>query len=117
MRGLSPPTDTARCPASTVPPAGGKIYLAALIPNCSAIRCGIGEYGMRYADGRIVSGEYAEYAPRPLNKGDRLDFDGSEWILRDRVDRGGVAVYLLSPSDASDGPAESARRRARRQSP
>ena len=71
----------------------------------------------RYADGRIVSGEYAEYAPRPLNKGDRLDFDGSEWVLRDRVDRDGVAVYLLSPSDASDGPPEKARRRARRQSP
>ena len=70
----------------------------------------------RYADGRHVSGEYAAYASWPLTKGDRLDFDGSEWVLRDRVDRGGVTVYLFSPSDASDGPPESAKRRARRRS-
>jgi hypothetical protein len=70
----------------------------------------------RYADGRHVSGEYAAYATGPLTKGDRLDFDGSEWVLRDREDRGGVTVYLFSPSDASDGLPESAKRRARRRS-
>jgi hypothetical protein len=67
----------------------------------------------RYADGRIVTGEYAEYAPRLLARGDRLDFDGSEWILRDRLDRAGVTVYLFSPADATDGPATESGRRAR----
>jgi hypothetical protein len=70
----------------------------------------------RYVDGRRVSGEYAEYASWTLTKGDRLDFDGSEWVLRDRVDRDGVTVYLFSPSDASDGPPTSAQRRVRRRS-
>jgi hypothetical protein len=75
-----------------------------------------GSIEFRYADGRLVSGEYADYASSPLTKGDRLDFDGSEWVLRDRVDRGGVTVYLFSPSDTSDGPPKSAQRRARRRS-
>ena len=68
----------------------------------------------QYVDGRHVSGEYAAYASGPLTKGDRLDFDGSEWVFRDRVDRGGVTIYLFSPSDASDGPPEIAKGRARR---
>jgi len=67
----------------------------------------------RYADGRTVTGEYSDYAPRLLNKGDRLDFDGSEWLFRDRVDRGGVTVHLFSPLDADDGPARGPGRRAR----
>jgi hypothetical protein len=70
----------------------------------------------RYADGRLVSGEYATYTSSKLTKGDRLEFDGSEWVMRDRVDRGGVTVYLFSPSDASDGPAKSVQRRVRRRS-
>jgi hypothetical protein len=70
----------------------------------------------RYADGRLVSGEYAEYASSQMTKGDRLDFDESEWVLRDRVDRGGVTVYLFSPSDESDGPSKSDQRRVRRRS-
>lgn len=57
----------------------------------------------RYADGRRVSGEYGEYTSSKLNKGDRLVFDGAEWVMRDREDRGGVTVYLFSPADASDG--------------
>jgi hypothetical protein len=68
----------------------------------------------RYADGRRVSGDYATYTSSKLTKGDRLDFDGSEWVMRDREDRGGVTVYLLSPSDASDGSPKSAQRRVRR---
>jgi hypothetical protein len=70
----------------------------------------------RYADGRLVSGEYAAYTSAPLTRGDRLDYDGSEWVFRDRVDRAGVTVYLFSPSDASDGPPPSAKGRARRRS-
>jgi hypothetical protein len=68
----------------------------------------------QYADGRIVTGEYGEYAPKLLSKGDRLDFDGSGWLLRDRVDRGGVTVYLFSPADATGGgPAKAPGGRAR----
>jgi hypothetical protein len=70
----------------------------------------------RYADGRLVSGDYAAYASRTLTKGDRLDFDGSEWVMRDRVDRGGVTVYLFSPPDTNDGPPKSVQPRARRRS-
>jgi hypothetical protein len=70
----------------------------------------------RYPDGRAVSGEYDTYASSKLNKGDRLDFDGFEWVLRDRVDRGGVTVYLFSPPDASDGPRKSIGHNVRRRS-
>jgi hypothetical protein len=70
----------------------------------------------RYADGRRVSGEYAVYASSHMIKGDRLDFDESEWVLRDRVDRGGVTVCLFSPSDESDGSSKSSQRRVRRRS-
>ena len=70
----------------------------------------------RYSDGRRVSGEYAAYASSTMTKGDRLEFDGSEWVLRDRVDRDGVTVDLFSPWDATDGPPRSAQRRVRRRS-
>jgi hypothetical protein len=68
----------------------------------------------RYADGRAVTGEYSEYAAQPLSSGDRLDFDGAEWLCRGRVDRDGVTVYLFSPPDATDGLPKSARKSARR---
>jgi hypothetical protein len=88
-----------------------------------AYRCGTlifvesrGLIEFRYPDGRLVSGDYDAYTSSKLSKGDRLDFDGAEWVMRDRIDRGGVTVYLFSPSDASDGPPKSVQRRVRRRS-
>jgi hypothetical protein len=52
----------------------------------------------RYRDGRVVSGDYASYAERRLNRGDRLEFDELVWVMYDREDRGGVTVYLCRPA-------------------
>ena len=66
----------------------------------------------RYGDGRVVTGDYAQYALRPLIKGDQLEYDGETWLMYDREDRGGVTVHLFSP-DASTTPAEPACTRRR----
>ena len=67
----------------------------------------------RYADGAVVTGEYARYAGRHLIKGDRLEHDGATWLMYDREDRGGVTVHLFSPAE-SITPAEGLRARQRR---
>jgi hypothetical protein len=51
----------------------------------------------RYADGAVVSGDYAWFSSRTMTKGDRLDYDGQCWLMYDREDRAGVTVYLFSP--------------------
>jgi hypothetical protein len=67
----------------------------------------------RYADGQVVTDDYARHAPRPLTKGDQLQYDGASWLMYDREDRGGVTVHLFSP--AAGAPAvEASRARARR---
>jgi len=52
----------------------------------------------RYADGGVVTGDYADYARRGLTKGDQLEYDGVTWLMVDRKDRGGVTVHLFSPA-------------------
>ena len=51
----------------------------------------------RYADGRVVTGDYAQYARWGLTRGDELEYDGGTWLMYDREDRGGVTVHLFSP--------------------
>ena len=53
----------------------------------------------RYADGAVVTGDYGQYAPRPLAKGDTLEYDGDSWLMYDREDRGGVTVHLFAPAE------------------
>jgi hypothetical protein len=67
----------------------------------------------RYPDGSVVTGEYAEYAPRQLAKGDELEYDGESWLMYDREDRAGVTVHLFSPAE-SGGKDVSSRARTRR---
>jgi hypothetical protein len=55
----------------------------------------------RYADGEVVTGAFAKYSPRPMTKGDRIEYDGVDWLMYDREDRGGVTVHLFSPAEAS----------------
>jgi hypothetical protein len=61
-----------------------------------------------YADGRVVTGSYENYAGRHLAKGDGLEFDDTDWVMYDRVDRAGVTVYLCRPAGLTlvDGGAE-----------
>jgi hypothetical protein len=67
----------------------------------------------RYADGGVVTGDYALYSPGYLTKGDLLEYDGATWLMYDRVDRGGVTVHLFSP-EASGTAREGLRARKRR---
>jgi hypothetical protein len=69
----------------------------------------------RYADGGVVTGDYAQYARRRLVKGDQLEYDGGSWLMYDREDRGGVTVHLFSPAGMTGSAApEASRARARR---
>jgi hypothetical protein len=69
----------------------------------------------RYADGEVVTGDYAQYASRPLSKGDQLEYDGENWLMYDREDRGGVTVHLFAPAGVSPASApEALRARSRR---
>jgi len=56
-----------------------------------------GTIEFRYADGRVVTGDYEDHAPRHLTKGAEVEFDGTDWVMYDRVDRAGVTVYLCRP--------------------
>ena len=38
----------------------------------------------RYADGEVVTGEYSKYAARQMTKGDRIEYDGVNWLMYDR---------------------------------
>jgi len=67
----------------------------------------------RYADGRVVKGDLAKYAPQGVTRGAELDFDGGRWLMYDREDRGGVTVHLFAPMDAA-GTANSSRARTRK---
>ena len=69
----------------------------------------------RYADGAVVTGDYTQYAPRPLTRGDELEYDGATWLMYDREDRGGVTVHLFSPTE-SVNTAGASRARPRRRS-
>ena len=68
----------------------------------------------RYADGGVVTGDYALYARWGLTRGDELEYDGGTWLMYDREDRGGVTVHLFSPTVGARAPeASRARRRTR----
>ena len=67
----------------------------------------------RYADGAVVTGDYAQYAPRSLTKGDKLEYDGDSWLMYDREDRGGVTVHLFAPAERLGTP-EPSRARTRK---
>ena len=69
----------------------------------------------RYTNGVVVTGDYTQYASRPLTKGDELEYDGRRWLMYDREDRGGVTVHLFSPSGWDAAP-EASRARPRRRS-
>jgi len=58
-----------------------------------------GAIEFRYADGRVVTGKYEDHAGRLLSKGDGLEFDDTDWVMYDRVDRAGVTFYLCQPTD------------------
>ena len=69
----------------------------------------------RYADGGVVTGDYAQYARRRLCKGDHLEYDGGHWLMYDREDRDGVTVHLFSPAATTGRAApEASRARTRR---
>ena len=65
----------------------------------------------RYADGAVVTGDYATYACRGLTKGDELEYEGVTWLMYDREDRGGVTVHLFSPVEGVKAPEASRARR------
>jgi hypothetical protein len=67
----------------------------------------------RYADGRIVIGDYAQYARQLLTKGDQLEYDGMSWVMYDREDRGGVTIHLFRLAGTSGNAAEASRARSR----
>jgi hypothetical protein len=67
----------------------------------------------RYADGGILTGDYAKYANRSLSKGDELEYDGEKWLMYDREDRGGVTVNLFSQTGTSVGAPGPSRARRR----
>ena len=67
----------------------------------------------RYADGRIVKGDLATFAPHGVTRGAELDYDGGRWLLYDRVDRGGVTVHLFAPAEGAEN-ANSSRARTRK---
>jgi hypothetical protein len=69
----------------------------------------------RYADGVVVTGDCATYAPRHLTKGDELEYDGRRWLMYDREDRGGVTVHLFSLLGSVGAP-KASRARPRRRS-
>jgi hypothetical protein len=52
----------------------------------------------RYPDGRVVSGDYEDHAERYLGRGDTFQSDDTDWVMYDRVDRGGVTVFLCRPA-------------------
>jgi hypothetical protein len=68
----------------------------------------------RYADGRVVTGEYGDYAHRSLTKGDELEYGGETWLMYDREDRDGVTVTLFEPAGAGTRAPETSRARPRR---
>jgi hypothetical protein len=51
----------------------------------------------RYPDGRVGSDDSMLNMHWPPRRGDHLEYDGSEWLVYDREDRGGVTVYLCKP--------------------
>ena len=67
----------------------------------------------RYADGRVVKGDLAKFAPHGVSRGAELDYDGGRWLLYDREDRGGVTVHLFTPAESA-GNAGSSRARTRK---
>jgi hypothetical protein len=67
----------------------------------------------RYADGRVVTGGYAQYARHLLTKGDQLEYDGVSWVMYDREDRGGVTIHLFRLAGTSGNEASRARSRGR----
>lgn len=52
----------------------------------------------RYSDGRVGHGDFTPYRYWPPHRGDHLAYDGGNWLMYDREDRGGVPVYLFKPA-------------------
>jgi len=63
-----------------------------------------GTIEFRHSDGRVVTGRYEDFAGRHLSRGDRIEFDGTAWVMYDRVDRAGITAYLLRPAEAEEPP-------------
>jgi hypothetical protein len=59
---------------------------------------------LRYPDGRVVTGDYQDYADKYLNRGDSFQFQETGWVMYDRLDREGVTVFLCRPVDGADAP-------------
>ena len=57
-----------------------------------------------YGDGCVVTGVYEDFAERHLTQGAAIEFDEAAWVMYDRVDRGGVTVYLCRPVHDQDAP-------------
>jgi hypothetical protein len=61
-----------------------------------------GRIEFQFPDGQLITGDYETFTRVQLQRGSRLDHDGTSWVMRDREDRAGVTVYLFTPADADD---------------
>jgi hypothetical protein len=68
---------------------------------------------LRYPDGRVVKGEFADFASGHLAKGTKIGHDGRIWLMYDREDRDGVTLHLFSPEAQHASDASRARTRRR----
>jgi hypothetical protein len=81
--------------------------------------CGVDSRGLielRFPDGDTVRLDYEQFTSAQLGRGDQLEYEGRSWVMRDREDRAGVTVYVLTPAESDDSPG-SDRTRARSRRP
>jgi hypothetical protein len=69
---------------------------------------------LRFPDGRKVTAEYETVTRVQLQRGERLDYEGTGWVMRDREDREGVTVYVFTPVRENESVVERPRARLRR---
>ena len=63
-----------------------------------------GAIEFHHADGHVVTGRFEDFAGGHLSRGDRVTFDGGSWVMYDRLDRGGITVFLCRLAEAPEPP-------------
>jgi hypothetical protein len=61
-----------------------------------------GTIEFRFPDGQLITGDYETFTRMQLQRGSRLEHEGTTWVMRDREDRAGVTVYLFTPAEDDD---------------
>jgi len=71
----------------------------------------------RFPEGRRLTAEYETLTRVQLQRGERLEYEGVGWVMRDREDREGVTVYVFTPVREDELTDERPRARLRRGGP